>query len=595
MIDVAIVGAGMAGLSAAGALRAKGLAVTLFEARDRVGGRTHVEDGFDYGAGWIHGAEGNPISNLARRLKLTPYFSGGDSSYIGGWESLAIAGMPQAEKDRCLLAGDRALDRAFAMVHAEETELSLAQALDKAIAELRLDPHEAACARWHMALIARDDIAEDPERVSARFWDEGYELYGYGDSILIEGLGALAPRLAEGLDIRLGTEIVGIAHGSDGCTLSPRTGPAVAAAKVILTVPLGVLKGGSIAFDPPLPAAKTAAIARLGFGALAKIALRFEAVGWPQHQYVFAMPPGTGRGAMLAVNRASIDGVAELILVVGGDLARRIEAMGEAEARDWALAEAATMTRCRLPAPVAVRRTRWTQDPFARGCYAHVALGSHPDDFRTLAQPCGTTLFFAGEATSHDQWGTVHGAWRTGLRAAAELCGDWSLLPSAHFTENRRWRAQMLRANRFFALGRAALGAEETAWRVERLAACQIFAEVEPADLAVLAGMLVPRKLEAGAYLCREGEPAREAWLVERGSLAVERRGVRQAVLGEGELTGEYGLFSARHRTADLVALTGCDLFELEYDRLERFLVAYPQAALALLRSVIARGEPVAH
>ena len=207
-----------------------------------------------------------------------------------------------------------------------------------------------------------------------------------------------------------------------------------------------------------------------------------------------------------------------------------------------------------------------------------------------------TSLLWLVAMKSPGQWGTVHGAWRSGLRAAAELTGDWTILPPAHFTENRRWRAQMLRANRFFALGRSAIGPEETTRRVDLLARCAIFTEVEPADLAVLAGMLVPRALVAGESLCREGDPAREAWLVDRGNLGVWKDGRQIATLESGELTGEYGLFHNRSRTADLVALSDCSLLELEYDRLERFLVAYPQAALALLRTVIARNAPaVAH
>ncbi|ANY20205.1 Putrescine oxidase [Tsuneonella dongtanensis] len=588
--SVLVIGAGLSGLAAARALTDRGQDVTILEARDRVGGRTHVVDGFDVGAGWIHGTEGNPITNLVRRLGFTPYFTGGDSSCTGGWDGLAIAGCGRQEKDRLLFAGDRALDRTFAAVHGAEGDPSLAEALESAIAELSLAEPDAEAARWHMRMLSRDDLAEDPDRVSARFWDEGYELYGYGDSTLLEGIGSIAPRLAEGLQVEFGKTVDRVSVGPDAVAVRCTDGTVYEAEQVIVTLPLGVLKAGTVTFAPPLPAERQEAIDRLGVGCLAKIALRYPAVAWPRQQYVFALPPNRGRGAAMAINRASIDGTPEVILLAGGDLGRALEEMPEAEAEAWAHAEFSEMIGSALPRPVSMKRSQWSRDPLAMGCYAYIACGSHPRDIEHLAQPLGSRLFFSGEATSREHWGTIHGAYLSGLRAAAEITGDWTIVPPAHFTENRRWRAQMLRANRFFALGRAALSPDESARRLALLQGCAIFAEVDRPDLAVLAGMLEPRRLVAGERLCEEGEAGQHAWIVDKGNLAVEQRGRIVATLGHGSLIGEYGLFSEQRRTAALVATKDTELFELEYDRLERFLHAYPQAAMALLRTVIGRS-----
>src|SRR5579871_3528944 len=87
---IIVVGAGLAGLAAARALRDRGYEVVVLEARKRSGGRIQTQYCVDMGAHWIYGTEGNPVTNLARQYALDTVFVGGDSTYHGGWESIEV-------------------------------------------------------------------------------------------------------------------------------------------------------------------------------------------------------------------------------------------------------------------------------------------------------------------------------------------------------------------------------------------------------------------------------------------------------------------------------------------------------------------------
>ena len=74
-----------------------------------------------------------------------------------------------------------------------------------------------------------------------------------------------------------------------------------------------------------------------------------------------------------------------------------------------------------IPSPTGYQITRWGADPLARGSYSFQPVGAHPDLRKRLGSPVGGTLLFAGEATQHDYFGTAHGAYISGLRAAREV------------------------------------------------------------------------------------------------------------------------------------------------------------------------------
>ncbi len=588
--DVLIIGAGISGLAAARALVSKGLRVKIIEARDRIGGRIHSVDGFDYGAHWIHGTEGNPLTNLAHQQRARLYFVGGDSAYAGGWGRMHFPAAQTVDKDASLFVADALMDAIDGARGKAVTDASIAEISNRIIGTLGLSEPDAAYARWHLNLVARDDSAADPEQLSAFYWDEGQEVYGYGDSIFLDGFSTLTNGLADGLDIELGCAVSEVRYDSDGVDLicgnrRYRGGHA------IVTLPLGVLKAGHVRFDPPLPAEKTDAINRLGYGALAKACLSFEAPFWPPGCYSFGLAGGASDQPTTAITHHAISGVSAITLLYGGSSARQFEAMSEADARTAALAVLRSEFGAHVPEPIRFARTNWTGDPYALGCYSFIATGSHPRDCEILARPVSARLSFAGEATNSTQWAFAHGAYVSGLREAARISGDASLLPPRNFTENRRWRAQMARASRFFNLQIAKLDEADLAARVDLLSICQPFIEIDQSELRLLATMFEERSLAAGEWLCKKGDVADDVFLIADGKLDVvdETNDCIVASLRRGGLTGEYGLFRNATRTASIRAMSDCTVLSLDYQRFTRFLIAFPQASFALLRQTVAR------
>jgi hypothetical protein len=147
----------------------------LLEARDRIGGRCYTRDGIDLGAHWIHGTEGNPITNAARELGLTTLFVGGDSAYSGGWDHLVLYGpgghvLSTQEKLRSILVADDVRDELDTerrrRLATGEPDVSIREVAHRAIMQRRLNDVDRRSVEWHIALSARDDCAADEPSLS---------------------------------------------------------------------------------------------------------------------------------------------------------------------------------------------------------------------------------------------------------------------------------------------------------------------------------------------------------------------------------------------------------------------------------------------
>ena len=263
--DVVVIGAGVAGLAAAAALRAAGRSCVLIEASGRIGGRAFTDcppalvgAWFDHGATWLHAAERNPLAAIARDSGETLIDADKvrrSRLLIGGREANAA----ERRGYHAAWAAFEAMARARAAI---DPDIAFADAMTP----MRDNPWAATIALWEAAQIA----AADPSTFSLRDWWVN-ELAG--SNLIVEGgIGAFVERRlgpAAG-EVHLDTPALQL-DWSDGVQVATPRG-IIRALAAIVTVSTGVLAIG-LRFAPALPNALQAAIAGLPMGLLTKIAL----------------------------------------------------------------------------------------------------------------------------------------------------------------------------------------------------------------------------------------------------------------------------------------------------------------------------------
>ena len=404
MTDVVVVGAGVAGLSAAAALRAAGLDVALLEARGRIGGRAYTERPaqlggapFDHGASWLHVAERNPLADLARAQGEALIDSDAHR------QRRVFVGNRPATADE-VDAFDRCWERVDRLVPADDT--SLARVLDPLVA----DPWLATVETWESSIIE----AADADALSAFDWHanqlDGTNLRlpgGVGDFV--------ARRLRTEATLncpvrRIDSRGRGVAVDTDRGTLHARA--------CVVTVSTGVL--GTLRMA--LPPAVQDALHGLPMGLLSKVALQMdgpERLGMPVNASITRRVEARGAPAMSVF--AWPDGHGHIVAFMGGRTAwdRLDPADAEAFAREWLAGVFGSA--CRGFAPGAVV-TGWGNDPFALGAYAYARPG-HAGARGAMAEACvDGHVWFAGEAYRTDGLaGTVAGAWLSGQDAANKV------------------------------------------------------------------------------------------------------------------------------------------------------------------------------
>jgi monoamine oxidase len=417
---VIVVGAGFAGLAAARRLADAGFEVVVLEARDRIGGRVWTsrlwkDAPMDLGGSWIHGIDGNPLTAVA---------DAAGARRVPTDEDSAILYRPGAEVadedfDARVEAMAALIETARESAGELDRDISLAAAVERRLRGRSLSAVDRQALDFWVSASIEHEYAADWGDLSAQNYDDDGGFDG-PEVVFPEGYGALADHLASGLDIRLGQRVSLVDARGDGVEVRS-SGGAFGADAAIVTVPLGVLKKGTIEFLPALPERQGLAIEALEMGVLNKAILRFPAAFWPEDADWLAFA-GEERGRwaeFFSLLRPT--GLPILMGFNAGAFGREIEAWSDAEIVQDAMDALRDMFGKRIPQPSAFQLSRWASDPFAYGSYSYLPPGATGETRALLAEPLSDKLVLAGEATSAEHSATVHGAYLSGLHAAAQL------------------------------------------------------------------------------------------------------------------------------------------------------------------------------
>ncbi|MCA1812609.1 MAG: FAD-dependent oxidoreductase [Halobacteriales archaeon] len=412
--EVVVIGAGLAGLAAARRLDDAGLHVVVLEARDRIGGRvwTDRSAGFvaDLGASWIHGDQRNPLLPVARRARVR--LRSTDFEHVALFDA---EGRVDAEREQRLRKLVFEVTEGMAR-QARRDPRSVAHALDAALRRRGIRGRErrdvAAFGRAYLGI----QRGAPAGQLGARAWAREDDFDGK-DLLAASGFDRIPRALGRGLDVRLRHVVREVRHDGRAVRVATQRG-AFTAEHVVVTLPVGVLRSGTVRFRPALPPAMRGAIARLRMGDMFKVAMRFPRVFWPTDHDLLVSLADT---SLSFVGTAQAQGTPVLTAFTVGPRAARFERAPRAAIVRELRRELGRWLRVPIPAPRAARFHRWRRDPFARGTYAIAPRAARADDREALGGVVRGRLFFAGEAAHPEVPGYAHGALLTGEAAAEKL------------------------------------------------------------------------------------------------------------------------------------------------------------------------------
>jgi monoamine oxidase len=410
---ILVIGGGIAGLGAAAELLRHGRTVILIESRDRFGGRIHTAHSknlaIELGAEFLHG-KNEAISSAIKAARLSVhsasprnrFFDNGALRDVALWDE--VGELFHQIDPRLPDESFRAfVDRMQIDNARRRLALGFVEGFDAANPE-RISSH---------ALLRGEYAAENMGGAEQQRVDAGY---GALIQYFVTALREAGARLVTNATLR---KLAWRPGGVTALIDQEASTTSVSANAAIVTLPLGVLKAGVVAFDPPLPDKVEAANA-LEFGNVTKLTFLFRSQWWPDRDFGFIHALSEAIPTWWSHPHGHL-----ITGWAGGPKADALLQMSMPELKARALEILARIFE--VPVEKVTREVssvhfhNWAKDQFSRGAYSYVPVNGL-DLPKLLAASVQETLFFAGEATVFDaQMGTVFGAYGSGLRAASEI------------------------------------------------------------------------------------------------------------------------------------------------------------------------------
>jgi len=443
--DVIVVGAGYSGLGAARTLKREGVDVMVLEGRNRVGGRTWVQEfqgkPYDMGGAWIVGGRWNPLHQIQAEYGLTPALTG-DHHPIENQFSMDNEWLDWRDYERGPYK-----DYTDAVKNAKR---SFGKSIYEAVEEGKkwddVDQERFNSTMTHVTELDWAGTANEIDSQACVSFDQGFErapsektatgkVYrednywpekGFGGSTTTEGMADIIVR-EEGLNVQLEAIVDEIAQDGNQVTITTESGDVYTANRAIVTIPLGVLKAGDVRFTPNLSNSKKNAIDRLGFGTCNKLFMTFDeenfaGAPWADNMEYFAAEASREDQTSWFMNLQEHPIYGGVPVVGAWFCDSETFAFPGANDKPALLSRTLEVLRRMYPElgePIDTMYSDWGNDRFARGSYSFPSVGSPWADRDALASRDGL-LHFAGEHTTYC-WGSVHGAFESGESAAAEV------------------------------------------------------------------------------------------------------------------------------------------------------------------------------